>query len=139
MLIFGRVQGDTLAERPTFKEFDESGQSSQSLTKVTDDLKNVRERETSKDMIIQFAGATSSGKSFFINALLGESRPPVGFMQTTICSIKVCITENSEWRVKIIDENGSKETLTEGTNEKTVSDRLSKMSGRENEQRWKEN
>lgn len=71
-------------------------------------------------------------------ALLGESRPPVGFIQTTICSIKVCITENSEWRVKIIDENGSKETLTEGTNEKTVSDRLSKMSGRENEQRWKE-
>ena len=90
-------------------------------------------------MIIQFAGATSSGKSFFINALLGESRPPVGFMQTTICSIKVCITENSQWRVKIIDENGSKETLTEGTNEKTVSDRLSKMSGRENELRWKEN
>ena len=121
------------------KEFDESGQSSQSLTKVTDDLKNVRQRETSKDMIIQFAGATSSGKSFFINALLGESRPPVGFMQTTICSIKVCITENSQWRVKIIDENGSKETLTEGTNEKTVSDRLSKMSGRENELRWKEN
>ena len=89
-------------------------------------------------MIIQFVGATSSGKSSLINALLGESRPPVGFMQTTICSIKVCITENSEWRVKIIDENGSKETLTEGTNEKAASDRLSKMSGRENEQRWKE-
>ena len=89
-------------------------------------------------MIIQFVGATSSGKSSLINALLGESRPPVGFMQTTICSIKVWIIENSEWRVKIIDENGSKETLTEVTNEKAASDRLSKMSGRENEQRWKE-
>ena len=116
------------------EECGELSQLSQSLNKVMDNLKNVREKETSKDIVIQFVGATSSGKSSLINALLGERRLPVGFMQTTMCSIKVCITEDSEWSIEKIDNNGNKEPLTEGSDEKSVSDLLSKMSGQRNEQ-----
>ena len=116
------------------EECGELSQLSQSLNKLMDNLKNVREKETSKDIVIQFVGATSSGKSSLINALLGERRLPVGFMQTTMCSIKVCITEDSEWSIEKIDNNGNKEPLTEGSDEKSVSDLLSKMSGQRNEQ-----
>ena len=121
----------TEGEKP--EECGELSQLSQSLNKVMDNLKNVREKETSKDIVIQFVGATSSGKSSLINALLGERRLPVGFMQTTMCSIKVCITEDSEWSIEKIDNNGNKEPLTEGSDEKSVSDLLSKMSGQRNE------
>ena len=123
-------------ERATFEAYDELSQLSQTLTKVTTDLKNVREKETSKDILIQFVGKTSSGKSSLINALLGKKRLPVGFMQTTICFTMVCCTE--KWSIEIIGEDGSKEILSVGTDDKTVIDLLSKMTGRENEQRRKE-
>ena len=83
-------------EGATFKEYDELSELSQTLTKVKTDLRNVREKETSKDIVIQFVGKTSSGKSSLINALLRESRLPVGFMRTTMCSTTVCCTEESE-------------------------------------------
>ena len=126
------------AEGATPKECDELSQLSQSLHKVMDDLKNVREKEASKDIVIQFVGSTSSGKSSLINALLGELCLPVGFMQTTMCSIKVCPTEDSEWSIEIINENGSKQILSKLTDDKTVRDLLSKMSGKKNEQLRKE-
>ena len=125
-------------ERATPKEYDELSQLSQSLNKVMDDLKNVREKEASKDILIQFVGPTNSGKSSLINALLGERRLPVGFMQTTMCSFRVCNTENSEWSIEIIGENGRKEILSEGTDDKTVSNLLNKMGGQKNEQLRKE-
>ena len=126
------------AEGATPKECDELSQLSQSLDKVMDDLKNVREKEASKDILIQFVGTTGSGKSSLINALLGERRLPVGFMQTTMCSIKVCPTEDSEWSIEIINENGSKQILSKGADDKTVRDLLNKMSGQKNEQLRKE-
>ena len=126
------------AERATLKECDELSQLSQSLNKVMDDLKNVREKEASKDIVIQFVGSTGSGKSSLLNALLGEPRLPIGFMQTTMCSIKVCITEDSEWSIEKIDEKGKKEALTGETDDKIINDLLSKMSGQINEQLRKE-
>ena len=125
-------------ERATFEAYDELSQLCQTLTKVTTDLKNVREKETSKDILIQFVGKTSSGKSSLINALLRESRLPVGFMQTTMCFTTVCCTEKSEWSIEIIGEDGSKEILSVGTDDKTVSNLLNKMSCRKNEQRREE-
>ena len=125
-------------ERATFEAYDELSQLSQTLTKVTTDLKNVREKETSKDILIQFVGKVSSGKSSLINALLRKSRLPVGFMQTTMCFTMVCCTEKSEWSIEIIGEDGSKEILSVGTDDKTVCDLLDKMTVRENEQRRKE-
>ena len=94
------------------EECGELSQLSQSLNKVMDNLKNVREKETSKDIVIQFVGATSSGKLSLINALLRKRRPPVGSMQTTMCSIKVCITEDGEWSIEKIDDNRNKKPLT---------------------------
>ena len=82
------------------EECGELSQLSQSLNKVMGNLKNVREKETSKDIVIQFVGATRSGKSSLINALLSERRLPVGFMQTTMGSIKICIIEDSEWSIE---------------------------------------
>ena len=125
-------------ERATPKEYDELSQLSQSLNKVMDDLKNVREKEASKDILIQFVGPTNSGKSSLINALLGERRLPVGFTRGAKCSIKVCITEDSEWSIEKIAEKENKETLTGQTDDKIVSDLLSKMSGQINEQLRKE-
>ena len=125
-------------ERATFEAYDELSQLSQTLTKVTTDLKNVREKETSKDILIQFVGKTSSGKSSLINALLGKKRLPVGFMQTTICFTMVCCTEKSEWSIEIIGEDGSKEILSVGTDDEIVCDLLDKMTGSENKQRRKE-
>ena len=125
-------------EGATFKEYDELSQLSQTLTKVTNDLKNVREKETSKDIVIQFVGKTSSGKSSLINALLRKSGLPVGFMRTTMCFTIVCCTKKSEWSIEIIGEDGSKEILSVGTDDKTVSNLLNKMSCRKNEQRREE-
>ena len=125
-------------ERATPKEYDELSQLSQSLNKVMDDLKNVREKEASKDILIQFVGVTNSGKSSLINALLGERRLPVGFTRGAKCPIKVCITEDSEWSIEKIPEKENKETLTGQTDDKIVSDLLSKMSGQINEQLRKE-
>ena len=50
----------------------------------------------------------------------------------------VCCTEKSEWSIEIIGEDGSKEILSVGTDDKTVSNLLNKMSCRKNEQRREE-
>ena len=86
---------ETLSEdEKTFKECADLGILCQSLTKAMTELRNVREKLASKDIVIEFVGTTNSGKSSVINALLRERRVPVGFMQTTMCSIRVRVTEN---------------------------------------------
>ena len=51
-----------------------------------------------------------------------------------MCTIKVCTAEDDEWSIDKIGENGDKERLSSGNDDKTVRDLLSKMSGQENEQ-----
>lgn len=85
---------ETLSEEEkTFKECADLGILCQSLTKAMTELRNVREKLASKDIVIEFVGTTNSGKSSVINARLRERRVSVGFMQTTVCSVRVRVTE----------------------------------------------
>lgn len=124
---YNKLLGDELATPEECKDF---SQVTECLKKIQKDLENVKEKEVSKEIIIEFVGATSSGKSSLINALLRKRRLPVGFMPTTMCSIKVCITEQKEWSVTATDENGKTVVLSETNDEKAIIDLLSKMSGR---------
>lgn len=130
---------ETLSEEEkTFKECADLGILCQSLTKAMTELRNVREKLASKDIVIEFVGTTNSGKSSVINALLRERRVPFGFMQTTMCSIRVRVTENREWSVEKIGKDGEKKLLSEAIEEKALENLLSKMSGLENEKLRKE-
>ena len=130
---------ETLSEEEkTFKECADLGILYQSLTKAMTELRNVREKLASKDIVIEFVGTTNSGKSSVINALLRERRVPVGFMQTTMCSIRVRVTENREWSVEKIGKDGEKKLLSEAIEEKALENLLSKMSGLKNEKLRKE-
>ena len=130
---------ETLSEEEkTFEECADLGILCQSLTKAMTELRNVREKLASKDIVIEFVGTTNSGKSSVINALLRERRVPVGFMQTTMCSIRVRVTENREWSVEKIGKDGEKKLLSEATEEKALENLLSKMSGLQNEKLRKE-
>ena len=125
-------------EETTSKEWDELRELSESLSKAMDELGNVRKKAASKDIAIEFVGATNSGKSSVINALLRERRLPVGFMQTTMCSIRVCVKEIKEWSVEKIGKDGEEEFLSEAIEEKALENLLSKMSGLKNEKLRKE-
>ena len=125
-------------EETTSKEWDDLRELSESLSKAMDELGNVRKKAASKDIAIEFVGATNSGKSSVINALLRERRLPVGFMQTTMCSIRVCVKEIEEWSVEKIGKDGEVEFLSEAIDEKALENLLSKMSGWKNEQLRKE-
>ena len=112
------------------KEWEDFNELTKCLKKVQAELRNVQEKAASEEILIKFAGATSSGKSSLINALLRSRRVPVGFMQTTMCSIKVCTTEKEEWSVTVTNENGETECLSSSKSEKEVRDLLSNMSGK---------
>ena len=130
---------ETLSEEEkTFKECADFGILCQRLTKAMTELRNVREKLASKDIVIEFVGTTNSGKSSVINALLRERRVPVGFMQTTMCSIRIRVTENREWSVEKIGKDGEKKLLSEAIEEKALENLLSKMSGLKNEKLRKE-
>ncbi len=124
---YNKLLRDELA---TPEEYKDLTQLIECLAEIQENLKNVKEKEASKNINIEFVGATSSGKSSLINALLRERRLPVGFMQTTMCSIKVCTTEQKEWSVTVTDENGETVVLSETNDEMAIKDLLSQMSGR---------
>ena len=116
----------TPEEYKNFTELKEQREETQrSLTNV--------QAKSSEQLVIQFVGATSSGKSSVINALLREDRLPVGYRQSTICSIKVCTTKDKEWSVDLLDENGNLMNAMSVSvqDEKKVKEILSRMSGGE--------
>lgn len=101
------------------------------LKEIQLELKKVQEKVASEEILIKFVGATSSGKSSLINALLRSRRLPVGFVQTTMCLIKVCITREEKWSVTVTGEKGETRCLSETKDEKAIMDLLSQMSGQE--------
>lgn len=117
-------------ERATLKEWEDMNELTKCLNEIQGELRNIQEKAVSKEILIKFVGATSSGKSSLINALLRSHRLPVGFMQTTMCSFKVCTTKEKEWTVTVKGENGETVCLASSENEKYVRDLLSKMSGK---------
>ncbi|KAL9989158.1 hypothetical protein ACROYT_G003675 [Oculina patagonica] len=124
---YNKLLRDELA---TPEEYKDLNQLIECLAEIQKNLENVKGKEASKNINIVFLGTTSSGKSSLINALLRERRLPVGFMQTTMCSIKVCTTEQKEWSVTVTDENDKTVVLSETNDETAIKDLLSKMSGR---------
>lgn len=84
----------------TPKECENIRQINEKLQKIEEDLREELEKATDK-VIIEFVGATSSGKSTLINALLREERLPVGFAETTMCLIEICTSNDDDWKVEV--------------------------------------
>ena len=70
------------------------------LQEITGDLERIQ-KKCSHEVVIEFVGATSSGKSTLINALTREERLPAGLVETTMCLIEVSTTNDEEWSVKV--------------------------------------
>ena len=92
------------------------------LQGIQEDLKRIQKKASDK-VVIEFVGATSSGKSTLLNALTREEHLPAGFAETTICLIEVYITDNEEWSVKVNDK-----TLSDIKKMKDIKDLLTAMS-----------
>ena len=116
-------------ELVTAKEWQDLNELIKSLKDVQAELTEVQKKAASGKILIKFVGATSSGKSSLINALLQSYRLPVGFMQTTMCSFKVCTAKQEEWSVTVTNENGETKCLSSSKSETEIRDLLSNMSG----------
>ena len=68
------------------------------------DLETVEKHATEK-LVITFVGAINSGKSSLINALLREDRLPTACGESTVCSFKICTTEEKSWSVHLDEKN----------------------------------
>ena len=92
------------------------------LQEIQGDLGRI-EKKASDKLVIEFVGATSSGKSTLINALTREERLPTGFAETTMCLTEIYTTDDEEWSVKVDDK-----TLSDKKNEKSIRDLLTSIS-----------
>ena len=92
------------------------------LQKIQEDLKRIQKKASDK-LVIEFVGATSSGKSTLLNALTREERLPAGFAETTMCLIEVYVTDDAKWSVKVNDK-----TLSGIKDEEGIRDLLTAMS-----------
>lgn len=117
-------------ELGTSEEWKDLNELKEGLKKIQAQLRDVKGKAASEKILIKFVGATSSGKSSVINALLQSRRLPVGFMQTTMCSFKVCIVEEKEWSVTVKRENGDIVPQSSPENEEDLKNLLSNMSGK---------
>lgn len=117
-------------DQGTYEELERLNKLNERLKEIQADLRNVQAKAASGKILIKFVGSTSGGKSSLINALLRSRRLPVGVMQTTMCTFKVCTTKEEEWSVTIEGTNDTETVcLAKPKNEKYVRDLLSNMSG----------
>ena len=92
------------------------------LQEITGDLERIQ-KKCSHEVVIEFVGATSSGKSTLINALTREERLPVGFAETTMCVIEVKTIDDEEWSVEV-----DKKTLSGKKSKESIRALLTAMS-----------
>ncbi len=69
------------------------------LTGIKNDLDNV-EKQATDELVIEFVGAENSGKSSLINAVLREDILPTSCGESTMCSFKICTTDEERWSVQ---------------------------------------
>ena len=125
-----KEHGKVLEKIATPEELEEFNKSTTCLEEIVKELEAVQEKDASKEIVIQFVGATSSGKSSLINTLLRSNRLPLAPMQTTMCSIKVCTTKEKEWSVTTTGVKGETACLSKTRDEKAINRLLSQMSGK---------
>ena len=100
------------------------------LQEIQEDLERIQKKASDK-VVIEFVGATSSGKSTLINALTREERLPAGFAETTMCLIEVYTTDDKDWSVEVNgkllsdkkDREGIRDLLTEMSKEDVRNER----------------
>ena len=95
------------------------------LPEIQGDLDRIQ-RKASDRIVIEFVGATNSGKSTLINALAREECLPTECVETTMCLIEIHITNDEKWSVEV---NGK--ALSDIMDMKHIKDLLSAMSGEE--------
>ena len=73
------------------------------LEAIEEDLSNLQKQATNK-MVVEFVGAINSGKSSLINALLREDILPTSCGESSVCSVKICTTNEERWSVQLNKE-----------------------------------
>lgn len=115
-------------ELGTSEEWEDVKTTEKQFNKIKEELDSLR-KKASEDIVIEFVGGTSSGKSSLINCLLREDRLPVDQLQSTMCSIHVCTTPSNQWKVEVdgkqLEKGDDKEGVTKLLN--TMSDAQSKQ------------
>lgn len=105
------------------KENQNASEIHKQVTKLSHELISLKEK-ASKKVIIEFVGATSSGKSSLINCLLRDDRLPVDDLRSTMNSIHVCTTESSSWSAfvdgKLLDPEETLPNLLNATSDSTA-------------------
>lgn len=114
-------------ERPTLEELYDIRKVTERLAEVQVDLRDMQNTKASEKIRIAFVGATSSGKSSLINALLQESCLPVEFLQTAMCPVEVCTSTEKEWGLSVTGKHGE---TTQLSGKKSIKDLLGLITGR---------
>lgn len=72
----------------------------QDLHKIQEDLEKIK-LKASEEVVIEFVGGQSAGKSTLINALLRDERLPAGFGSSTMCITEIYTTDDENWSVTV--------------------------------------
>lgn len=97
-----KVANSATADRPV----EESETSiEEDLHKIQEFLEKIKLKASKGEVVIEFVGGQSSGKSTLINALLREKRLPAGYGSSTMCLTEIYTTDDEDWSVTVDDKS----------------------------------